>query len=190
LPRARVTDSTLQVQPNLPSRPQIRIRPYRLSDVELLYAAVDESRDLLAPWLPWCHPGYCITDSRAWVESQLVAFAESTQYAFVIEEAGGLMLGGCGLNHLNKEEGFANLGYWVRRSWLGLGVASEATRQLAAWAFANTPFVRLEILCCVENTASRRTALSAGAIHEGLLRKRIHLHGVHHDAYLHAIVKE
>jgi len=170
--------------------PEIRIRPYRLSDVELLYAAVDESRASLSAWLPWCHPGYCIEDSRAWVESQVVAFPEGTQYAFVIEEEGGLMIGGCGLNHLNRDEGLANLGYWVRRSWQGRGVATEATRQLAAWAFANTPFVRLEILCCVENAASRRTALAAGAAHEGLLRRRIPLGGVHHDAYLHALVKD
>lgn len=166
----------------------IYIRPYRAGDAEPLFAAVDESRAILSDWLPWCHEGYSIEDSRQWVEAQLTAFPAGAMYSFVICDERGF-LGGCGLNRIEKADRFANLGYWVRSSAQRRGVASEAVRQLARWAFSHTDLERLEVLVSSENRASQRVAEKSGAVKEGLLRKRIVLKGRSHDCIVYSIVR-
>jgi ribosomal-protein-serine acetyltransferase len=86
--------------------------------------------------------------------------------------------------------GFYNLGYWVRPSRQGQGLASQTTRQLAKAAFADLAELnRLEILVVPDNLASQRTALAAGATREGLLRQRLLVRGDLQDAILFSLVR-
>ena len=172
---------------NLP--PSISIRPYALDDIPRLFEAAIESRTDLGSWLPWCHPGYSIEDSRQWVESQIPAFQHGTEFSFVIVDAANRLLGGCGLNYLDRPNRRANLGYWVRSSDRGRGVAMAAVKLLVAWAFANTDFCRLEIIASVEHLPSQRVAEKAGAVREGVLRSRIKLHDRMHDAVIYSVVR-
>jgi ribosomal-protein-serine acetyltransferase len=83
----------------------------------------------------------------------------------------------------------ANLGYWVRSSETGCGIATWAAQRLAAWAFANTDVTRLEIVAAVGNTASQAVATKAGALREGVLRARLLIHGRLHDAVLFSLIR-
>ena len=167
----------------------ISIRPYALDDIPRLFEAAIESREELGRWLPWCHAGYSIEDSRQWVESQLAAFPSGTQYSFVIIDAGNRLLGGCGLNYLDRPNLRANLGYWVRSSDCRRGVAVAAVKLLVAWAFANTDFCRLEVIASVENVPSQRVAEKAGAVREGVLRSRIKVQDGMHDVVIYSFVR-
>src|SRR5712691_5832046 len=84
---------------------------------------------------------------------------------------------------------FGNLGYWVRTSATGRGVARAAVRQLADFAFRNTELVRLEIVCAVGNQRSQRVAERAGAVREGVLRDRLLLHGQAVDAIMYSLTR-
>jgi RimJ/RimL family protein N-acetyltransferase len=167
----------------------ISIRPYTLDDIPRLFAAAIESREELGRWLPWCHAGYSIEDSRQWVESQLTAFQRGAEYSFVIVDAEHRLLGGCGLNYLDRPNLRANLGYWVRSSDCRRGVAVAAVKLLVGWAFANTDFCRLEVIASVENMPSQRVAEKAGALREGVLRSRVQLQGRMHDAVIYSFVR-
>ncbi len=169
--------------------PQIRIRPYQESDASLLYAASVESMKEVGPWLPWCHPDYQLVESEVWIRSQVEAFKAGTEFQFAVETSEGAYLGGCGLNQISKIHQFANLGYWIRSTATRRGVASEAVRLLADWAFAETSLVRLELVVAEGNRASQRVAEKAGATREGHLRKRLHLDGVWHDAAVFSITR-
>lgn len=133
-------------------------------------------------WLPWCHAGYAPSEAEAWAGTQSAAFREGTQYEFAIESETGRFLGGCGLNYLDRLNRRANLGYWVRASESGRGVATRAVRLLLDWAARETDLDRLEIVVALENRASLRVAEKAGAVREGVLRHRLWIHGVAHDA--------
>jgi ribosomal-protein-serine acetyltransferase len=117
------------------NRHGITIRPYGLEDFEAVYDAVSESMTELIPWMPWCHPGYSIDESRTWIESQLSAFTQGKTFEFAIMSASGNYLGGCGLNQLDAINRRANLGYWVRSSAAGHGVASAAVKLIRTWGF-------------------------------------------------------
>lgn len=168
---------------------EIGLRPYRLEDAPQLLDAARESADALQPWMPWCHPGFSLGDSRTWAERQIEMFPAGEEFEFVIEDRDGRFLGGCGLNHLDHYNRRANLGYWVRSSATRQGVATRAVTLLVDWAFRNTPLTRLEIVIAQGNVASLGVAKKAGAAHEGTLRNRIVLHGTAHDAELFAFVR-
>src|SRR5262245_9875013 len=99
-----------------PMSGEIAIRPYELRDVEALCEAAVESAREVSPWLPWCHAGYSVADSRTWIEHCVAAWAERSEYNFAVVDAAGRYLGGCGLNQLRPEHRIANLGYWIRTS--------------------------------------------------------------------------
>ena len=167
----------------------IRIRPYRLNDASLIWEAARESLAELQPWMPWSHPDYSIEETRSWLTMQVQAFQQRTSFEFAITSSSGLYLGGCGLNQVDALNQRANLGYWVRSSAAGQGVATAAVRLVRDWGFAQTDLMRLEVLVAVGNTASRRVAEKSGAVYEGTLRGRLLVHGTRHDAALYAFVK-
>lgn len=44
------------------------IRPYRLEDIDAVYAAADESRGHIANWMGWMTPDYSREHAVKWVE--------------------------------------------------------------------------------------------------------------------------
>lgn len=168
----------------------ITLRPYRLDDVEAVFAAVMESQAELARWMPWCHANYARADAVAWVERQPEMFQAGTEYNFLIVDETDRVIGSCGLNRLDFVNGTANLGYWVRTSAAGRGVATAAARKLQHWAFESTGLHRLEILAAVENRGSQRVAEKAGAVREAVLRSRLVGRGRRHDAVLYALLRD
>jgi RimJ/RimL family protein N-acetyltransferase len=171
------------------SSSEIRIRPYRQSDAGALYEAVRESIDEIGSWLEWCHPDYSIDESRAWIDHCIEARAAGNEYNFAIVDSEDVLLGGCGLNRLQHDHRVANMGYWVRTSAVGRGVATAATRQLAGFAFRQTPLNRLEIVASTRNIGSQRVAERAGARREAIVRSRLVVRGEAHDAAQFAFVR-
>src|SRR5947207_1191612 len=106
----------------------VSIRPYRLDDAADLYAAAVESSHDVYPWMPWCQPGYQVGDATGWLPGQVERWTQGVEFQFAIRSDAGEYLGGCGINGLNREHGFADLGYWVRSSATGRGVAPEGVR--------------------------------------------------------------
>ena len=168
----------------------IRIRPYRVADAEAVVEAALESTAQAYSWMPWCHPGYTLSESQSWLEAQTAAFAAGTAFEFAIVSEDGRYLGGCGLNQIDAANRRANLGYWVRSTATRQGVATAAVRALCEWAFTATDLVRLEIVIAAGNAASHRVAERAGAVREGTLRRRLMLHGRLTDATMFALTRD
>jgi len=165
------------------------IRPYEPEDAQALWEAARESVAEVHQWLDWCHPQYSLAEAEEWIRSRAPLAAEGREYTFAIVGAEGRFLGACGVNQINRIQKFGNLGYWIRTSATRRGVATEAVRQVAHFAFANTDLVRLEIVCAVGNNASQRVAERAGAVREGVLRRRLVIHGQSVDAVMHSLVR-
>jgi len=169
----------------------IMIRTYRDSDAALLYEAVRESIPEVSKWLPWCHDNYSIEESREFVSARELASQGDEWYSFaVFDPAGEKFLGGVGINFINRVHQMANLGYWVRTSAAGRGVATAATRMAARFGFEQLGLRRIEIVAAVANVPSQRVAEKAGAQREGVLRRRLLIRGESLDAVLFSLVPE
>jgi ribosomal-protein-serine acetyltransferase len=165
------------------------VRLYQQEDVEGIHVAALESVAEVYPWLAWCHPRYTLDEARQWVMLQIELARQRKAFEFVIVGESGRLLGGCGVNQINSMNRLANLGYWVRTSAAGRGVAPAAVRQVAAYAFRETDLIRLEIVVAVGNTRSQRVAEKVGATREGVLRSRVLLPSGPSDAVMYSLVR-
>ncbi|MNI27463.1 putative ribosomal N-acetyltransferase YdaF [compost metagenome] len=102
--------------------------------------------------------------------------------------ATGQLLGGAGINQLAAHHRYGNIGYWVRQSRQGQGIAQQAVALLREFGFERLGLFRLEIVMGVGNTASEAVAIAAGATFECLARNRIFLHDQPLDANIYSLV--
>ena len=174
----------------LPAVTALALRPPTPADAGALVEAVRESADELRPWMPWARADYGVDEALAWIDRTTDERERGAAYEFLVTGDDGRILGACGLNRVNREDRLANLGYWIRTSAAGRGLAPEAVRSLTAWGFANTELRRLEIVVAVDNLRSQRVAEKVGAVREGVLKWRLWLYEVPHDAVLYSIVDD
>jgi len=167
------------------------IRSLRTDDVQAVYEAARESIPEISVWMSWCHPNYSIEETKQFIASRSLAEAGDEWYSFgVFEKQSGRFLGCIGLNFINRVHQMANLGYWVRTSATGRGVATAATRLVARYGLESLGFQRIEILAAVDNVPSQRVAEKAGAVREAVLRHRLRINGEPRDAILYSLVAE
>jgi len=169
----------------------IFVRPIRLDDAEALFEAAHESIPEVSQWLPWCHQNYAIEETREFLASRVNPVNSEEAYSFgIFDKSGERFLGGVGLNFFNRVHQMANLGYWVRTSETGRGIASRATRLVARFGFAELGLQRIEIIAAVGNVASQRVAEKAGAVRECVARKRLLINGEQLDAVVFSLLRE
>lgn len=167
----------------------IIVRPHTPSDIAPLCAAVIESMATVGRWMAWCHPGYSMTDAEAWHARCTVAWAADGDREFgIFDAATGDVLGCIGVNQINRVNRFGNLGYWVRTTREGRGIATLAARLVAQYAFVELVLARLEIIVLPDNAASRRVAVKAGARFECIARHRLQWRGTARDAAVYSLV--
>lgn len=165
------------------------LRPYREDDEERQLEAVRASIAEVERWEDWCHAGYSLEDSRKWVERCIEGWKSDTQFSFcLVDPETGLYWGDCSLTELNRAHGFANLGYWTRTDRVGRGAATAMARAVARFGIEQLALNRVEILVEVANLASQRVAEKAGAVREGVLRRRLFMRGAAQDAVMFSLV--
>lgn len=170
---------------------QIGLRPYQTDDAPRLYEAASESIADIYPWMTWCHPGYMLAESEQWVPICIADREAKRAFDFVVhDQETGKFLGAVALNQIHPLHQFANLGYWVRSSCAGHGIAVTATRMCVRFGFEELSLKRIEIVVSVGNRRSQRVAEKVGATREGILRNRLKIGDVWHDAVMFSLVPD
>lgn len=167
----------------------IRLEPVAPHHARQLLAAIEESASDIIRWMGERFAPRTSGDVDAFI-NEWVDGASAQQYFGCVAVDERERIVGFGLiNQINRTHRFCNLGYWVRNSECGRGVATEITRQLATFAFS-LELERVEIVIEVSNIASQRVAEKAGALREGLLRKRLAGRpGPARDAFMFSLVR-
>lgn len=166
----------------------IRLRPWREEDASAMFEAVRASATGLARWLPWYTPDYALADAVDRIAVCRHDWDADEQYAFAVLDQDGEILGSVGLNQRNRGHRSANLGYWIRSSHQGQGIAARAARMVAQFGFEQLGLIRVEIVTEPDNIASRRTAEKAGARFETVARHRVWSRGRPVDAAVYALI--
>lgn len=166
----------------------LRLRPWQAQDAEDLFDAVHSSVVSVGRWLPWCHAGYDLDEARRWISHCQDGWSRGEHFAFpIFDLRTGELLGGAGLNQRNRQHRSANLGYWVRQSRHGEGIAARAAALVARFGFEQLGLIRIEIIVMPDNHASRRTAEKSGAHFEAIARQRLWANGLAHDAAVYGL---
>jgi len=167
----------------------ITLHPFRLDDSKQVYECVRESLTELKPWLNWVHDGYLLQEAEEYIRITRARWEENTLFAFVITDANtGEVLGGCGLGQKHSVYHYSNLGYWVRSSRRGQGIAGRAAKLIAKFGFEQAGIIRAEIVVAVPNERSRRVAEKVGAHYEGILLNRMVVGKTIYDAHMFSLL--
>ena len=185
--------TTEHAMPSLLHADRYVLRPLVPADAPAMAAAVRESVASLNPWMPWAHAGYDEADALDWIAGCAAARADGSAYEFGIFRPRGTggstagsatpgeddldYIGNAGLNQFNRVHNFCNLGYWVRAAAQRQGAGLAAIHALARFGFDRLGLARVEIVVADGNLPSLALARRACAVHEGLARNRLHLHG-------------
>lgn len=169
----------------------VALRPLSIADLPSLMEAVHESVTEIMPWMDWCTPAYSEEFAHSWLAMLPQAWEQGTQYGLAITDAlTGKFLGGTGLNHINYTHRLANVGYWVRTSATGRGIATRAARLVGEFAVKQVGLLRAEIVVAVGNKPSLRVAEKCGCNPEGVLRNRLIVREKVFDAVMHALTPQ
>jgi len=166
-------------------------RPCRLEDAAVICEGVREAMEKMLKWAPWCHTDYSMSDCTSWLSSRPQVWSEGIEYDFVIfDTKENTFLGGCAIDQINRKHNFANLGYWVRSSQTGKGIATAAVRLISRLGFVKLGFTRLKIVIAEQNKASQRVAEKVGAVREGVHRNRHIVHDKTYDSVMFSLIPQ
>lgn len=168
----------------------VALRRFHPRDVDVFHAAVNESLGELILWMSWAHPAYSRNEVAEYVRIVGESWDTGRYYAFAITDArDGTMLGAASLSHIHPVYNFCNLGYWIRTSQRGNGLASRAVRLAAKFGFEQLGLIRVEVVIAVGNDASLKVAEKSGARREGILRERVTVREQIHDAVMFSFIR-
>jgi len=150
---------------------RLLLRPFRPSDADQIFAAVDESREHLRPWMAWVDDHVSVDNSRDWCARCAANWLLRSELTVgVFAAASGRYLGCVSLHDPDWDLRAFGIGYWLRASALGHGYATEAVCMLVDLAFGPLAARRVELRCDARNGPSRRVAERVGFVREGRLR--------------------
>ncbi len=152
--------------------PRLLLRPMRAEDAaELLYIFGDTKVMASFGSAPFDH-----TQMDQWVQRNLAHQARHGYGLFsVILKTSGLLVGDCGLEHMEVDGvQAAELGYDFRSDYWNQGLATEAATAVRDYAFQVLKLPRLISLICHDNIASQRVAEKVGMRRDRALTRYDH----------------
>jgi len=143
-------------------------------DAPLLKGAIDSSLDHLRRWMPWARAEpQELSEKVALLRRFRGQFDLGRDFVMGIFDLGERdVLGGTGL-HKRRGSDALEIGYWIRASHVGRGLATESSAALTRIAFELCDVDRVEIRIDPANEASLTIPRKLGFVEEGILRRRL-----------------
>ena len=150
------------------------VRGWEPGDAPRLKDAVDSSLDQLRPWMPWARAEpQELPEKVALLRRFRGQFDLGTDFVMGIFDADDRdVVGGTGL-HKRRGADALEIGYWIRTSQVGRGLATESTASLTRVAFELCDVDRVEIRVDPTNKPSQAIPRRLGFVEEGMLRRRL-----------------
>jgi RimJ/RimL family protein N-acetyltransferase len=150
------------------------VRCWEPRDAPMLKGAIDSSLDHLRPWMPWAaNEPQTLEQKVELLRGFRGKFDLGQDFTYGIFDKGEAeVVGGTGL-HTRVGEAAFEIGYWIRASRAGEGLATEAAAALTRVAFDVCGVDRLEIRTEPTNERSRAIPLKLGFVEEATLRRRL-----------------
>ena len=158
------------IKPHSLSDGAVTLRPWHEDFAEALAERINDQA--VAEFMDIIPQPYALSDAHEFLGRSREGWltGQTTNFAIFVDGIEGAT-GGIGIHWNDRENGVAEVGYWVAATARGQGVASTATRLVARWAFDVAPDLeRLQLRADELNVASNRVAEKVGFTREGVLR--------------------
>jgi len=151
------------------------VRCYEPSDAAAVKEAVDASLDHLRPWMPWAHEEPQTVEQKVELlrtfRGQFDLGQNFVYGLFSADES--QLVGGSGF-HLRVGDHAFEIGYWIRASEDGKGLATESTAALTRVGFEVCEVDRIEIHVEPANERSARIPQKLRYVEEARLQRRLY----------------
>ena len=160
----------------------VKLRSMDQIAASALYEAVHESDRELQRYMPW---GRSRSDVEAFVTRATVEQKSGSSLQLAVLRTDDERIAGVvGLKNIDPFTPRAELGYWIRTSLSGKGMATDAACTLTKYALRELGLQRLDACVATTNQASERVLRKAGYLEEGRKPRAEFCHGVWHDHIL------
>lgn len=152
--------------------PRVRARRYRDGDGPIVAAAVAEQRDrLLTAGMPWVKEWDDPNQPTLFVRRAQAQWAAREGFLLGLwDRASDAFLGSSGVHRIDWSVPNVEIGYWIRSTYEGMGLMTEAVAIIAAFAFDTLHAQRVRIRCDARNARSAAVPRRLGFVHEATLR--------------------
>jgi RimJ/RimL family protein N-acetyltransferase len=151
--------------------PRLRLRPPRLGEEVALAAALNTSLDNLRPWLAFAQRPSTPAQLRSVITTARahIAAGELLQWRLWWPERRELA-GSIDVHNLDWSVPKGEVGYWLRSSAAGHGLAAEAVHRVMQYLLGERGFARVEARCDARNLRAQRVVTRLGFTREGIAR--------------------
>ena len=143
-----------------------------------LFKLTDRNRDFLKQWLPWLDTIKEPSDTKQFLEHQLLRFgrfpigkASLTQALHVTIFYRNQIAGVVGFNLIDKDNNIGHLGYWLGEEYNGKGIMTKSVREVIKVGFDYYSLQRIDVRCAVGNSRSRAIPQRLNFQQEGIIRR-------------------
>ncbi len=148
----------------------VSVRPLDQRDAAEMYTVLQRSRAHLDRWLRW--------SSSLRAPEEVAEFIRGFEHRLAAGDGfhcgirvDGALAGGVVCWYIHRQNGNAEVGYWLGAGRTGRGLATGAARWAVDRLFRVEGLHRVEMQCAVENRASRAVAERLGFQAEGIRRE-------------------
>ncbi len=148
------------------------LRRPRKNDLPNLVKNISNIR--VSKWLLTVPYPYTIKDARWYLNHSAKKWGarKKTGYAFFIAlKSNRHVIGGCGIDGINKSQGTAEVGYWLGEKYWRRGYGSEALDAMLKFTFNSLKLRRVSAPIFAGNPSSGKLLEKYGFKKEGLKRK-------------------
>jgi RimJ/RimL family protein N-acetyltransferase len=169
-----VTDASKALLLDIPERLEtanLMLAATRAGMGAAIHGALVDSLPELKRWMPWARDDQTAEQTEAYcreTHAKWITRAELDFCFFARDD--GTFVGKGGLHTIDWAVPKFEIGYWIRSSCAGRGIATEATAALVALARDRLGAKRIEITSDARNARSRRVAEKNGFALEGVHR--------------------
>lgn len=167
----------------------IRLELLAQHHAEALFAAIENSREHLARFLPWVHKINIVQDFANYISHCIKLHKELHEVSFAIL-VDNVPVGKIGLHHLNLPNKAGSIGYWLAKSVEGKGIVIRSCKQLITYGFEQVGLHRIEIKTATKNFKSQAIPQKLNFKKEGLLRQAELINNEFLDLYLYSMLSQ
>ena len=178
---------TLKIE-TLSVTPGVSLIPVRLADAAALTGLVADNIGHLKNFLPKVVGLNTLLAADQYLESVVGSGVEDGLLEWHIF-ANDRLCGALRLNHIERDNHKASIGYYLDANHQGRGLATSSVRTVLQFAFERLGLNRIELKCASDNLASQRVAERLGFKWEGLLRQAELVDGVYLDHFVYGLLR-
>lgn len=155
---------------------------------EAICQIVNRNREFLKKYLLWVNYTNTVKDCNNATYMFIDKWDERDNFAYIITDKENKPVGYIDIQSMDLYHRSAKFGYFLDEKATGNGYVSDILKELEQILF-DRGFIRLQIDCVVENTASNKVAIRNGYNLDGTLKNAFNLYDKFHDLNVYSKIK-